>query len=65
MRKRCMQYCLTRDIRKLSAGQVVYTAMCYEHGGMIDDGTVLRLGQNNFRLIGGDGFRRAVAEAAG
>ncbi len=49
-----LQYCCTRDIRKLSPGQVVYTAMCYENGGMIDDGTVFRLGQNNFRWIGGD-----------
>jgi aminomethyltransferase len=44
---------LTRNVRKLSVGQVVYTAMCYEHGGMIDDGTVMRLGDNNFRLICG------------
>ena len=51
-----LQYCVTRDIRKLSVGQVVYTAMCYENGGMIDDGTVFRLGQNNFRWIGGDEF---------
>jgi aminomethyltransferase len=51
-----MQYCMTRDIRKLSTGQVVYTAMCYENGGMIDDGTVFRLGQNNFRWIGGDDY---------
>lgn len=51
-----LQYCVTRDIRKLSIGQVVYTAMCYENGGMIDDGTVFRLGQNNFRWIGGDDF---------
>ena len=35
---------------------MVYTAMCYENGGMIDDGTVFRLGQNNFRWIGGDEF---------
>ncbi|MBW9065921.1 aminomethyltransferase family protein [Rhizobium herbae] len=49
-----LQYCVTRDIRKLSPGQVVYTAMCYENGGMIDDGTVFRLGLNNFRWIGGD-----------
>lgn len=49
-----LQYCVTRDIRKLSPGQVVYTAMCYENGGMIDDGTVFRLGENNFRWIGGD-----------
>ncbi|MEM8649755.1 MAG: DUF1989 domain-containing protein, partial [Pseudomonadota bacterium] len=49
-----MQYCVTRNIRKLSPGQVVYTAMCYEHGGMIDDGTVFRLDQDNFRWIGGN-----------
>lgn len=51
-----MQYCVTRDMRKLSPGQVVYTAMCYPHGGMIDDGTVFRLAQNNFRWIGGDDY---------
>lgn len=49
-----MQYCLTRDMRKLATGQVVYSAMCYESGGMIDDGTAFRLGDNNFRWIGGD-----------
>lgn len=49
-----MQLCVTRNMKKLSVGQVVYTAMCYEHGGMIDDGTVYRLGQDNFRWIGGN-----------
>ena len=49
-----MQHCVTRDMRRLSVGQVVYTAMCYEHGGMIDDGTVFRLGDDNFRWIGGN-----------
>jgi aminomethyltransferase len=48
-----MQLCVTRNMKKLSVGQVVYTAMCYEHGGMIDDGTVFRLGDTNFRWIGG------------
>ena len=51
-----LQYCCTRDIRKLSVGQVVYTALCYENGGMIDDGTVFRLAQNNFRVVCGDDF---------
>ena len=51
-----LQYALTRDIRQLSTGQVVYSAMCYEHGGMIDDGTLFRLGVNNFRWIGGDDY---------
>ena len=48
-----MQTCVTRDIRRLSPGQVVYTAMCHESGGMIDDGTVFRLGKDNLRWIGG------------
>ena len=51
-----LQYCLTRDVSKLATGQVVYSAMCFEHGGMIDDGTLFRLGQNNFRWIGGADF---------
>ena len=48
-----MNHVVTRDMQKLAVGQVVYTAMCYPHGGMIDDGTVFRLGQDNFRWIGG------------
>ncbi len=51
-----MQYVLTRDMKKLSQGQVAYSAMCYDHGGMIDDGTVFRLGRDQFRWIGGDDY---------
>jgi aminomethyltransferase len=50
------QYIFTRNIKKLAVGQVVYTAMCYPHGGMVDDGTVFRLGKDNFRWIGGDDY---------
>ena len=57
-RKRSCNIACTRNIRKLSPGQVVYTAMCYEHGGMIDDGTVYRLDQDNFRWIGGNDVSR-------
>ena len=64
-----LQYALTRNVRKLAVGQVVYTAMCYEHGGMIDDGTLFRLGENNFRWIGGDDYGgiwlRELAEKLG
>ncbi|WP_245629516.1 DUF1989 domain-containing protein [Kiloniella spongiae] len=49
-----MQLCVTRNIKKLAIGSIVYTAMCYDHGGMIDDGTVYRLGETNFRWIGGN-----------
>lgn len=64
-----LQYTLTRDIRKLAVGDVVYTAMCYEHGGMVDDGTLMRLGRDNFRWVGGDDYSgiwlREVAEKLG
>lgn len=42
---------LTRNVKKLSVGQVVYSSMCYETGGMIDDGTLFRLGQDLFRWV--------------
>jgi aminomethyltransferase len=51
-----LQWAATRNVRKLAQGQVVYTALCYDTGGMIDDGTIFRLGPNNFRWIGADDF---------
>ena len=51
-----LQWTLTRNVRKLAVGQVVYSSMCYPNGGMMDDGTLLRLGQDNFRWIGGDDY---------
>ena len=51
-----LQRTVTRDIRKLAVGQVVYTALCYDHGGMIDDATVFRLGPANFRVVCGEEF---------
>jgi aminomethyltransferase len=51
-----VQWVVTRDVRRLAVGQVVYTALCNETGGMIDDATVFRLGDDNFRLVGGDEY---------
>jgi aminomethyltransferase len=48
-----LQATVTRDVRRLADGQVVYTAMCHETGGMIDDGTVFRTAPTNFRWVGG------------
>ena len=47
---------LTRNVKKLSIGQVVYSALCYENGTMIDDGTLYRLGENNFRWVCGNDY---------
>ena len=51
-----IQHAITRDARRLAVGHVVYTAVCNETGGMIDDATVFRLGDDNFRFIGGDPY---------
>jgi aminomethyltransferase len=51
-----MQHAVTRDVRRLADGQVVYTALCNETGGMVDDATVFRLGADNFRFVGGDEY---------
>ncbi len=44
-----MNYTLTRNVKKLSVGQVAYSAMCYENGQMFDDGTVFKLSDHGFR----------------
>lgn len=48
-----IQRTITRDARRLAVGQVSYTAVCDETGAMLDDATVFRLGQDNWRFVGG------------
>ena len=45
---------ITRDATKLAIGQVYYTPWCDEHGKVIDDGTVTRLGDTEFRWTAAD-----------
>src|SRR5438477_7816592 len=45
---------VTRDMRKVSAGQVIYTPWCDEKGKVIDDGTVSRLAENTYRWTAAD-----------
>src|SRR3989440_1504505 len=45
---------ITRDVSKISVGQVVYTPWCDEHGQVIDDGTVSRLEENVYRWTAAD-----------
>jgi len=39
-----------RDVRKLGVNRVHYTAWCDDHGHVLDDGTLFRFSQNEFRL---------------
>ena len=45
---------ITRDVSKMTVGQVFYTPWCDEHGKVIDDGTVSRLGESRFRWTAAD-----------
>jgi aminomethyltransferase len=57
---------ITRDMRKVSVGQVVYTPWCDEHGKVIDDGTVSRLEENVYRWTAADpSLRWFTQNAAG
>ena len=41
---------VTRDLRKLRVGRVSYVVWCNDRGHIIDDGTVFRLAESEFRL---------------
>jgi aminomethyltransferase len=45
---------VTRDLKKVSVGQVIYTPWCDERGKVIDDGTVSRLEENTYRWTAAD-----------
>src|ERR1044072_8326925 len=57
---------ITRDMRKVSVGQVCYTPWCDERGKVIDDGTVARIGEDAFRWTAADpNLRWFTQNAAG
>lgn len=45
---------ITRDMKKVAVGQVIYTPWCDEQGKVIDDGTVSRLEENTYRWTAAD-----------
>jgi aminomethyltransferase len=55
---------ITRDVRKIAVGQVVYTPWCDERGHVIDDGTVSRLEENTYRWTAADPSLRWFSQNA-
>src|SRR5438132_7529067 len=55
---------VTRDMRKVEVGQVIYTPWCDEQGKVIDDGTVSRIGENTYRWTAADPNLRWVHQNA-
>ena len=41
---------VTRNLKKLDVGRVMYTAWCNDEGRVIDDGTIFRIKENSFIL---------------
>ena len=55
---------VTRDLRKVAPGSVIYTPWCDEHGKVIDDGTVSRLSENVYRWTAADPSLRWLQQNA-
>jgi aminomethyltransferase len=45
---------ISRDITKVSVDQVIYCCWCDPEGKVIDDGTITRLGENDYRWTAAD-----------
>ena len=57
---------ITRDATKIKVGQVVYTPWCDDHGKVVDDGTVHRLADGDYRWTAADPqYRWLTQNAAG
>src|SRR3989304_8367525 len=52
--QRLVNRVMTRDLAKCRVGQVMYSPWCDEHGQVIDDGTISRLGPTHFRITAAD-----------
>ncbi|NSL50362.1 glycine cleavage system aminomethyltransferase GcvT [Calidifontibacillus erzurumensis] len=46
-----LQKMMTNDISKLKEGEVLYTAMCYENGGTVDDLLVYKKANDDYLLV--------------
>ena len=55
---------ITRDVRKIAVGQVIYCCWCDEEGKVIDDGTVSRLEENVYRWTAADPSLRWLEQNA-
>ncbi len=55
---------ITRDATRLRVGQVYYTPWCDEHGKVIDDGTIHRVGEHELRWTAADPQYRWLSQNA-
>ena len=55
---------ITRDIEKVAVNQVIYCCWCDPDGKVIDDGTITRLGENEYRWTAADPSLRGFQQNA-
>jgi len=46
-----LNFLVTNNVAKLSVGQAQYTAMCNQHGGIVDDLVIYRRAQDRFLVV--------------
>ena len=46
-----VQNLITNDVSKISDGQILYSPMCYEHGGIVDDLLVYKFSEDKFLIV--------------
>jgi aminomethyltransferase len=59
--ERMIQRLVVADILGLHPGQVRYTSMCNEDGGIVDDVTVYKFGDEHFMIVTSSGPRKKTA----
>ena len=62
--RRLVDRVVTRDMRRVAVGQLVYAPWCDERGKVVDDGTILRLDEDVYRWTAADPNLRWIRDAA-
>jgi aminomethyltransferase len=47
----CLQILVTNDVSKLKDHQAIYSPMCYENGGIVDDLIIYRIKKDDFLVV--------------
>ncbi|HET7159549.1 MAG TPA: aminomethyltransferase family protein [Burkholderiales bacterium] len=61
---RLLDRVVTRDVSRMSEGQVVYTTWCNHDGKVLDDGTIARLTEQTFRMTSAEPTLRWLEDNA-
>lgn len=61
---RLLDRVVTRDVSRMSEGQVAYTTWCNHEGKVLDDGTIARLDEQTFRMTSAEPTLRWLQDNA-